>query len=337
MKQKLTNTFLHRKFYFHLSSLNIKSSILIAVSGGQDSLCLSHLISNYYYRQNRKIGAIYIDHQWTKNSLKHTKHIINLFKSLSIPLTVYQIKKITNSELEARRIRYQILIKHALINNYENIFTGHNNNDTIETLLNNLLRGSSLNGLTSFTITKHINKSISIARPLIHYTRNEISWFCRTLYLPTWSDITNYNYIIQRNRVRHELLPYLTNHFNPRIDYHLKKFLELCQNENEYIKENTIKLYTKSQHKTFVAINLNKIQKQHKTLQKRIVQLHFYYHFNQNIEQSTINFIIQMIQKKKYVHKINKNTYVLIIQSSNNWLYTSIKNFTNSNKTIIKR
>ena len=320
------NTFLHTKFQLNLNKwINHESNFIIAISSGQDSLCLLKLLFDCLNKKRHKIEAIYIDHQWKNDSIEHSKHILNIMKSFKIPLTIYQIKKSTISENEARKIRYKILIQHALKKQYNTIVTGHNQNDLIETLLQNLIRGSSLNGITTLTDHKQISSGLAILRPLINFTKSEIAWFCRLFYLPIWSDITNYNYYIKRNRLRNELIPYLKNYFNPNIEQTIYHFIALCQHDNEYIKENTIKLYIKSLHKNFVSLNLNMLRKQHYTLQQRVLQLYFYYHFNKQISTHTTNIILNL--HKNYLN----NTFYflhykkLLIRYKHGWLYTNVK------------
>lgn len=106
-------TFLQMKLsYKTLEYFRKDTPILLALSGGQDSLCLLQLLDNYYLQQ-KKAYAVYIDHQWKNDSIKHTHHIINLTRSRNIPIAIYQIKSLSLSENKARQIRYKTLIQHA--------------------------------------------------------------------------------------------------------------------------------------------------------------------------------------------------------------------------------
>ena len=321
------NTFLHTKFKLNLNRwLNIQSNLIIALSSGQDSLCLLKLLHDCLDKKKYNIEAIYIDHQWKNDSIEHSKHILNIIKRIKIPITIYQIKTSTISENAARKIRYKILIDHAFKKQYATIITGHNKNDQVETFLQNLIRGTSLNGITNLTIHKQISQNLTILRPLLNFTKSEIAWFCRLFYLPVWSDITNYNYYIKRNRIRHELIPYLKNYFNPNIEHIIYNFIELCQHENEYIKENTIKLYIKSMHTKLISLNLTMLKRQHYILQQRVLQLYFYYNFNKQINKNITNTILNLNTNylKTTLHSFYHSK--LLIQYHNGWLYANIKN-----------
>lgn len=291
----IMHTFLHTKFQINFTKFIQKhSNLLLAISSGQDSLCLLKLLYDYLNKYQYKIEAIYVDHQWKHDSSSHTQHIINIMRTTQIPITIYQMKQFALSENTARQIRYKIFIQHAIRKKCSAILTGHNKNDRVETLLHNIIRGTSLNGITNLTLNKKLNNQISIVRPLINFSRSEIAWFCRLFYLPVWSDTTNYNFYIKRNRLRYELIPYLQNHFNPQLQKILINFIDFCHNDHEYIKENTLKLYINSIHKRVISINLKRLSYQHKALQERVIKLFFYYHFQKTVDKHLVSTILNL-------------------------------------------
>ena len=315
------HTFLHKRFEINLSKHinNHNRKYLVAISSGQDSLCLIKLMTDCFNIYKNKLEGIYIDHQWRNNSKRHIQHIINIMNFKQIPVTIYQIRKQSLSENEARKERLKILVQHAKQQEYKAIITGHNNSDQIETVINNIIRGAGLNGVTGFTKCKQIQSRLVLIRPLINFSKSEISWLCRLLYLPVWSDNTNYNLDFRRNRTRHELIPYLRNFFNPSIEKSLANFIRLCQQDNEYIKENTIKLYIKSRHIELTSLNLQKVREQHQVLQERTIRLYFYYHFHKQIDQYSIISILSKRNKAK-AFCFNKIT----LKQYNNWLHFGV-------------
>ena len=310
-------TFLHKKFFFNIkNSIPEASNILLAISGGQDSLCLLKLIDDCLLLKSYNVTSIYIDHQWKQDSLYHLQHVINLIQTQNIPFAIYQIKRQSSSEHIARENRYKALIEHARKEQCTVIMTGHNNNDRIETFLQNIIRGTSLDGITHLTLNKKVNRNISIVRPLINFSRSEITWFCRLFYLPIWSDITNYNFYIKRNRMRHEIFPYLKNYFNPQIKKNVTNFIKLCCTENEYIKENTLKLYINSRHNSIISLNIKKICRQHLVLRKRVIKLFFYYHFQKQISISFIKKIIDIYYDDKFTTIFFENLSIYYFNNS---------------------
>nr|YP_009244313.1 tRNA(Ile)-lysidine synthase [Gelidium vagum]AMK96555.1 tRNA(Ile)-lysidine synthase [Gelidium vagum] len=301
---------LYKKFkdsFVEQIKLTPELSIIAAISGGQDSTCLIKLIEDIKKTKYlSKIEYIYIDHQWKLNSKYHLDHLINLIHSFKQKISIYQIKSITSSEYEARAIRYQILTKHALLNDYNTIITAHTNTDKIETFFQLLLRGSGLEGITSLNISNQLTQELFIFRPLIKVSRLETSWFCRNFSLPTWSDISNYNYNTYRNRIRYELIPYLNQYFGNQTINNLSSFLSIASIENEYIKQNVLKLYLNARHHKYIALNYKLIKKQHNTIQIRALYIFFYHNFNKILHK-------EIIYKILYYFNKNKN-YIRIVQ-----------------------
>nr|YP_010904217.1 lysidine synthase [Catenella fusiformis]WCH57468.1 lysidine synthase [Catenella fusiformis] len=274
-------TYLHTKFYDTINKLlknNSFASTLIAISGGQDSLCLTKLVKDFNDKHHLlpRLTYIYIDHQWRKDSRSQIKHLINIIKKNKQKIIIYQIKQIVKSEIQARQLRYKILIKHAILNKYSTIMTAHTETDKIETFWLQIFKGTSLDGITSLNKKRKSSSKICIYRPLLNFTRSEICWFCRKFYLPIWSDITNYQHTTHRNRLRNELIPYINRYFSRNIEKKLIKFIATSSLDNEYIKQNAIKLYLKSRHKISVALNFNLLREQHIALQIRTLQIFFF-------------------------------------------------------------
>ena len=321
----MTLNYLEHKFYININNLekiHRINSVLIAISGGQDSLCLIKLTQKLkkHYKPLLKINYIYIDHQWKVDSKQQTKHIINLIKNTG-NISIYQIKNITKSENQARQLRYQILIKHALRHKHSVIMTAHTETDKIETFWQQIIRGTSINGATSLTHNRRLNKKIYLWRPLLNFKRTEITWFCRKFCLPIWSDITNHLFSINRNRLRHEFIPYLNKYFSNQTEQKIHSFLQISALENEYIKQNAIKLYLLSHHKYNIALNYKLLKQQHKAIQARTLQIFFYHHFNKYLNQENLQNLINIIQNASIeIQIITCNN--IIIKIENNWLYT---------------
>nr|YP_009397384.1 tRNA Ile-lysidine synthetase [Dasyclonium flaccidum]ARW66570.1 tRNA Ile-lysidine synthetase [Dasyclonium flaccidum] len=307
-----------------------KTSILTAISGGQDSICLIKLIENLKKKlillgnENKiNIEYIYIDHQWKKDSTKQIQHIISYLKSLKQVIKIYQIKDLALSENSCRKYRYHTIIQHAIKYKQNIIITAHTETDKIETFFQNVLRGAGIEGVTSLRLARKLNKDIYIIRPLINIKRDNTYYLCKKHYLPIWSDITNYNYNIQRNRVRNELIPYLRQYFNNNVENNLKYLIKYYHYDNEYIKQNTIKFYISSIHEKFIAINYKKVNKQHFALQIRVIQLFYFHNFNRYLNKNQLLELIKIINKFKLNLNIKyKNFYLNTISR---WIYIKLK------------
>lgn len=318
-------TYLHEKFYINAQRFNqmdVFHSVTVAISGGQDSLCLMKLIQDFKedHHPLLKIHYVYIDHQWRQDSIHQVQHLLNIISSMQETVYIYQINHVSNSEVNARKHRYQILVNHSISLSSNIIITAHTQTDKIETFWQQIIRGATINGITSLNSERILENNIQIWRPLINFTRDEIHWFCRRFCLPIWYDKTNYLYDISRNRLRNELTPYLRNYFQQNFDQQIDKFIRASNIDNEYIKQSTVKLYLISRHENSIAINYYLIKQQHLTLQVRVLQLFIYHSLNQILNQYTIYQLICMINHKltnKKTTKLN-NMNIAVYRR---WLY----------------
>nr|UEQ12149.1 tRNA(Ile)-lysidine synthase [Batrachospermum sp.] len=296
-------TFLHKKFRINLKQkLNIPtgSTLLLAISGGQDSLCLLKLSLDLQKQYDLRLGIVYIDHQWRYDTYINSKHLINFIKQYKIPTYLYQIQPTIYSECESRNLRYQLLIQVAKKYNYNIIATAHSCTDQVENCLQYMIRGTSLDGINSLVWSRKINKTIRLIRPILNFKRSEISWFCKHFQLPVWSDFTNLYYDSPRNRIRQELMPYLQNHFQGNIEDHINQFLNSTCIDCEYLRQNTIKAYQKSKHNHLLALNQSILSSQHIAIQTRVLQLFFLHNFHKSIPP-------QLLVKISSLHTKNNN------------------------------
>ena len=321
---KPLDSILHKKFIQNFLRYRVGYHQLVALSGGQDSMCLTRLIKDYLSNNNIILYAIYIDHQWRKDSKKNIRHLINITKKMGINLTIYQIKQGYFTESQARKIRYKILLKHAIDKECSVIITGHHTNDQIETLLYNLFKGTNPAILSHFKNIKQLNPRITLLKPLANFSRSEINWLCRFFHLPIWSDTTNYNYNGQRNQLRYELVPYLKNYFNPQIENYINLFSIRLNSNSQYIEECIIKLYIRIQHPLLVAINYRFLYDQHLILQQKLIRLFLYYNYRYLSSKNIINSLLQNIIVCKKQHIYLSSIHILYIELRNHWLYTTI-------------
>ena len=191
--------------------------LLLAVSGGQDSMVLIKLISDLQRLYEWKLNIWHGDHSWHKES----KTIANELKiwcekeNLTF-FTDTATKEETKTEGLAREWRYKNLVKRASQLSLENsnspclhILTGHTCSDRAETLIMNLARGSDLTGLSSLRESRLLAGEIQLIRPLLCFSREETAKICKEMRLPIWLDPSNQNPIFSRNKIRNQILPVL--------------------------------------------------------------------------------------------------------------------------------
>lgn len=231
---------LHAKIHRTIRSRHLferNQRLLVAVSGGQDSLCLIKLLLDLQSKWGWNLGIAHCDHRWRPDSQANANHVENLAKSWDISFYLETAIEALDSEAAARNWRYQTLNAIAKKHNYKYIVTGHTASDRAETLLYNLMRGTGADGLQALTWQRPLSDNIFLVRPLLEVTRAQTKDFCENLQLPIWEDSTNEDLKYTRNRIRLELLPYLQQNFNPKVESALAQTAELLQAEVEYLEQ----------------------------------------------------------------------------------------------------
>ncbi len=215
--------------------------LLVAVSGGQDSLCLIKLLLDLQYKWEWHLGIAHCDHRWRSDSEANAQHIENLAKNWGISFYLETVetqeREAIQTEAAAREWRYKVLSAIAQQYNYKYVVTGHTASDRAETLIYNLIRGTGADGLQALTWQRPLVNGIMLVRPLLEITRTETGQFCEDFQLPIWEDSTNQDLKYARNRIRQELLPYLCQNFNPKVESALAQTAELLQAEVEYLEK----------------------------------------------------------------------------------------------------
>ncbi|MEH2212044.1 tRNA lysidine(34) synthetase TilS [Nostoc sp.] len=231
---------LHAKIHRTIRSRHLferNQRLLVAVSGGQDSLCLIKLLLDLQSKWGWDLGIAHCDHRWRSDSEANAHHVENLAKTWGISFYLETANKPINSEAAARDWRYQALSAIAQSNNYQYIVTGHTASDRAETLLYNLIRGTGADGLQALTWQRPLTTGIMLVRPLLEITRLQTEKFCQEFKLAIWEDSTNQDLQYARNRIRQELIPYLRDNFNPQVESALGQTAELLQAEVEYLEK----------------------------------------------------------------------------------------------------
>jgi tRNA(Ile)-lysidine synthase len=227
------------------SLLPAQSRILIAVSGGQDSLALFKLLLDLRAHWDWQLGVIHCNHQWRSDANANADHVRSLCEAWDMPCQIATAANLSPGEAAARQWRYQCFEQQATIEHYTHVVTGHTASDRAETLLYNLVRGSGSDGLQALGWSRSLcpESPIQLVRPLLDLTREDTAQVCQDLQLPIWVDSTNQDRAHARNRLRLDVLPYLHQHLNPRSTEHLAQTAELLSAEVEYLEAQATAIY----------------------------------------------------------------------------------------------
>ena len=220
-----------------------KARVLLAVSGGQDSLCLLQLLSDLQPKWEWELAVAHCDHRWVTD-VGMAQQVQTVVKRLRMPFFLLTAETpVAETEASARSWRYQVLTQCCETNHHSYLVTGHTRSDRAETFLYNLIRGSGSDGLTALTWQRSLTETISLVRPLLDFSRSETRTVCDRFQLPIWNDVANENLAYARNRLRQQILPQIKEHFNPQVETSLAQTAEVLRAETEYLQQLATELY----------------------------------------------------------------------------------------------
>lgn len=203
-------------------------SVLVALSGGVDSVALLTVLLKLASRLELTISAAHFNHRLrAADSDRDETFVRDLCSRLKIPLQVgYPLKELrrpgANLENEARLARYDFLAGSAFKRDAV-VATGHNLDDQAETMLMKLFRGSGPSGLTGIyaerthAVHTEVGRTVRVIRPLLEVSRREIETFLSERGLESCVDHLNSDLSFDRNWVRHHLLPEIEGRLNPKV------------------------------------------------------------------------------------------------------------------------
>lgn len=252
-------------------------SMVVAVSGGQDSVALLKLLVDLQPKWRWRLWAVHCDHGWRPDSAENAAFVADLCQNWGVPCQVIAAETRPTTEAAARHWRYDVLGKATQTLGATHIATGHTATDRAETLLYNLLRGSGTDGLQALAWQRPLSPDqpgLTVVRPLLDLTRQDTAQFCQQFGLPWWIDSTNADLTYARNRLRLDVFPLLQRHFNPRVEQTLAKTAEILTAEVALLDHLTEELYAKAvQAKdSFWLIQRSALQSAPLALQRRVLR-----------------------------------------------------------------
>lgn len=212
--------------------------ILIAVSGGPDSVALLYALNALRHTFGLQLYMAHLNHGLRPEAVKEQAYVKELAKKLGLPLFTKTIKlRHTKGSLEeiARKARLVFLTDTAKKIKAQGIALGHHQDDLAETILMRILRGAGPLGIKGILPKREIN-GIVFLRPLLETNRCEINKFLQNKKIKFYTDASNRNTDFFRNKVRLRLLPLLEKIYNPNIKKILIHFSQSISLAYDYLK-----------------------------------------------------------------------------------------------------
>jgi tRNA(Ile)-lysidine synthase len=179
--------------------------VVVACSGGLDSLVLLHLLRFESAALDLRVEAAHFDHRMRPESAKDAEWLRGLCSAWGIPLHVGVAPEVPADEASARRLRYGFMERFLRSGAARWVVTAHHEDDQIETVLFRVLRGTGVRGLSGIPSSR----PPGILRPLLPFTRAELETYAEARLLRPRLDASNASLRFARNRIRHRLVPLL--------------------------------------------------------------------------------------------------------------------------------
>lgn len=227
------------------SLLQRGSKVVIAVSGGPDSVALFHLLHRLATKHQWKLIAAHLNHRFREEeAVLEAKGIDAMAKQLGWPVEIgefnvpHYVKDTgANAQAAAREHRYDFLLRTAQKHQADCVALAHHADDQAETFLMNLLRGSGGQGLKGMEL-KRSWRNFDWIRPLLQLRKERLIQYCAEEQLTYFVDSSNNKGTYRRNQLRLEALPYLQR-FNPQLTEALNRTVEILSTEHAYMEAQT--------------------------------------------------------------------------------------------------
>lgn len=306
-------------------------NILIAVSGGSDSM----MLLNYLYtfkdifknESNIKynIAVAHVNHLLREESLEEMEYVeqfclnrnIKFFK-LEVDINKLCKQKNLGTEECARKVRYKFFNDICNEYGYNKIALAHNNNDNVETILLNIIRGSGTKGLCGIQY-----KFENLIRPLIEISKENINNYCELNNIKYYIDKSNFENNYTRNKVRNKLIPYLKEEYNNNFEEAIIRLSQIVRLDEDFFDNHTeelIKKYIINETDNEIIINFKNLINEHESIKNRIIRKIIYKLLNNvdGVEKIHVKDIIKLLESnitnKKF---ILGNKFTVIITKKN--------------------
>lgn len=253
--------------------------IVAAVSGGADSVCMLLLLQAYFGKE--RLICAHFNHKIrgadAERDARFTEALANSlgirFRYGEEDVPRYAGEQALGLEEAARTVRYAFLRDTAAqAGTHALIATAHNRSDQIETILHNIARGTSVDGLKGIEYRKN-----DIVRPVLDLSRNETEEVCAQFGIRPVYDVTNADNRYTRNKIRNEVLPYLKSVFGSGFEERLLHLSQSAAADSDYLNQaawEAFRICCRQVAEPFDKITLERAQyvRLHEALQKRLVR-----------------------------------------------------------------
>ena len=214
--------------------------LLVACSGGPDSLALAAIAAHFARRSDVRVGAIIVDHGLQEDSAAVAAQTAQTLTDLGLhPVITEKVQVPVGNmgpEMAARTARYAAFKKAVEATGARAVLLGHTLDDQAETVLLGLSRGSGTRSLAGMPPVR-VEGGVTYLRPFLGLRRTDMLDICDAETLTPWIDPTNADQSLMRARIRHSVLPYLEEHLGGDVARSLARTASVAGPDAEYLDE----------------------------------------------------------------------------------------------------
>lgn len=291
-----------RKFIVENNMIEENDKVVVGLSGGADSVALLLLLCELMTEKSFSIVAVHLNHMIRGAEADRDEEFVkSLCEKYGVELHSFRIaveeeagKNGESVEEAGRRIRY------ALFENVEGvtkIAVAHHKDDRAETVLHNLARGTSINGMAGIRPVRD-----KIIRPLLCVSRKEIEDYLKENGVAYCTDSTNLSNDYLRNKLRNVVMPYLRENINKDVAENINNFANDASEYYDYVKMQAQKAYERCVEKTddFIDIDIQEFRKYHPVIQKEVI----------------INVICKMSESRKDISRVHIESVASLVEKT---------------------
>lgn len=258
-----------------------RARVVVAVSGGIDSMVLLHCLHALSRRGRWKLIVAHLNHRLRgRNAARDQKFVARASEELRLPFVTesadveaFAAAQKLSLEMAARQLRHDFLARVARTQRARFIALAHHADDQVELFFLRLFRGAGAQGLggMDWSSPSPADASLTLVRPLLAHTKADLLAFGRTHGIAFREDATNASLDILRNRIRHKLLPMLRPNFAPHLNSAVLRTMELLRDENDFVAEQASRWrYAGKRTPAFAKLHI--------AVQRRVVQMELLAH-----------------------------------------------------------
>ncbi len=271
-------------------------TVIVGLSGGADSIALTHLLHSVSISKKFNLIAVHINHKIRALEAQRDEDFaVNFCKSIGIKVIVKRVDVLKRAkelkmgaEEAGRNVRYEIFREVASKERNSKIATAHTLSDNAETIIMRLISGTGLKGLCGIPPVRG-----NIIRPLLEINRAEIENYCRKNNLKYIVDSSNLQKDYTRNKVRLDLIPIIKG-INPNFEQSIERAIKTIREDENYLEEKSKKIFQLICDKK--EFDIQKLQNLPKALKNRVLLKIMKFYTDKRIDQKHLIQLNEIVE-----------------------------------------